>query len=1055
MPNPPSEPALALFLLRQAAQHGSVAAILRSAGRLDRVAALCTAFAGGVEVLTLPPWDVLPYDRSAPSAAIIGRRVRTLSCLAEPATRPRLVLASADAMLQRVRPPGAWRAADLLLRVGDPVDLDALRTALAERGYRWDERVDEPGEVALRGRVIDVFPAGDDQPARLELDGAAIAAIHRYDPVSLRSTAAMDQVILRPAIEFPLDTADLEEAAEALLAPEEAAEERLPELVLPSRLISAFDYVKGAAVFRDPEVAERWIAAREAIEDAHAAAGKAGRVTAVGGLLPRPNRLYLTAAQAEAAAGPGLDTSGGAEGEAVPAPRRIDELIQAAQNEPPGAAVVIATPSEPERVAASLTKRGLPARVAACWADATAGGVAVVQADPLTGLRAPGLLLLPIGPLLRPRASTTLAASDDAPRTGEIVVHLDHGVCRLSGLREVDGEDRVALEFADAAELLIPAGELDRVWRYGGEGGAALDRIGGEAWRRKRDEIEAEVTRTAAALAEAAAARDRAVAPEIVPPADRYAQVTRRFHYPPSPDQRAAIHAVLADLARGRPMDRLLCGDVGFGKTEVAIRAAAAAALAGWQVAVAAPTTVLARQHLDVFQRRFQGTGVRVESLVRGATSPEGRAVRAAVKRGEVGVVIGTQGLAQLAYAKLGLAVIDEEQRFGEADKARLAGLAHHVLVMTATPIPRTMQFALVGLRDVSVLATPPQNRQPTRTFVLPWDPVVLREALLRERRRGGQSFLVCPRVADIAPMQARLAELAPELHVVVAHGRMKPEALESAVLGFAAGDGDVLLATNIIEAGLDIPRANLMVITNADRFGLAQLHQLRGRVGRGARRGAAYFLTEPGRRLTAATRQRLATMEALSHLGAGVAISAADLELRGAGDLFGAEQAGHVRAMGTELYQHLLAQAVARGRGEPPPPPAAEVHTGMVGRIPDSYVPEANLRIALLRRLARLDDAAALDAFEEELTDRFGALPDETARLLTLQRLRVLCRARGVARVDAGPQACALSPVDGRALKALAAAGGGTVRDGRVLIPLASANPAARAAALIGLLGG
>ncbi len=353
---------------------------------------------------------------------------------------------------------------------------------------------------------------------------------------------------------------------------------------------------------------------------------------------------------------------------------------------------------------------------------------------------------------------------------------------------------------------------------------------------------------------------------------------------------------------------------------------------------------------------------------------------------------------------------------------------------MTATPIPRTLQSALVGLRDVSLLATPPQNRQPTRTFVLPWDPVVVREALMRERRRGGQSFVVCPRIADIETIRARLEEAAPELRLVVAHGRMKPDALEEAVLGFAAGRGDVLLATDIIEAGLDIPRANLILVTRADRFGLAQLHQLRGRVGRGARRGTAYFLTEPGHRLTAATRHRLSTLETLTALGAGVAVSAADLDLRGAGDLFGEQQAGHLRAVGTELYQHLLAEAVAAQRGEPSAPPPPDLHVELAGRIPDAYVPEENLRLSLLRRLARTTDIAALRAFADELEDRFGPLPPETESLLTLQRLRIVCRAHRIARVDAGPRACALTAADPAAAALLARELGAKEKDGRVL---------------------
>ncbi len=622
MPSSPSEPALALFLLRQAAERGSLLAILRGAGRLDRVGRLATVFADGVEVLALPAWDVLPYDLVAPSAAVIGRRVKTLSCLARPATLPRLLLTSAAAALQLIRPPTAWRDADFLLRPGDALDLDAFRAALAERGYRWDERVDEPGEVALRGQVIDVFPAGESEPARLTLENGCVTEVSGYDPISLRSTGPRDRLVLRPAIEFPLDEHGLDEA-EALLEPDAEPEERPAEINLPRRLVPLFDAIPGAPVYRDPEVGERWRNVREAIDDAYAAGAKAGRVTGAGGL-PRPSRLFLTAAQAEAACAASIEPPE-AGAEEVAAPHRIDELL-AAIGAASGDRVVIATPAHPERVAGSLNKRGIDAAVARCWADTAPGTVSVLEADLEVGLRAPGLLVVPVGPLLRPQDSTVLQVSEDAPRLGETVVHLDHGVCRLTGLRAVEEEDRIALEFADGIELLIAAGELDRVWRYG-EGGGSLDRIGGEAWRRKRDEIEAELQETARSLAEKQAARQEAEAPALRPPPDRYAQVARRFPYPPSPDQRAAVHAVLQDLASGHPMDRLLCGDVGFGKTEVAIRAAAAVALAGCQVAIAAPTTVLARQHLDVFRTRFDGTGVRVEGLIRATATAAGRAL--------------------------------------------------------------------------------------------------------------------------------------------------------------------------------------------------------------------------------------------------------------------------------------------------------------------------------------------------------------------------------------------------------------------------------------------
>ncbi len=1068
------EAALALHLLDQARQAGgSVVAILRSAPRLARVAALAQAMADGVEVLALPPWDVLPYDRTLPSAAIVGQRMRVLTAFAQPAQGPRLLLTSAAAALQRVR-PARNLPPDPVLRPGDPLDPQALATLLAERGYHAEERVDEAGTVALRGQTVELFPAGAPCPVRLEVADGRISAIHPFDPVTLRSTGTVEQVALTPAREFPLDPAEVEDAAEQLAHPGTAPDADGTDMPAapapPPRLVPLFDLVPGAPVWTDPEVEDRWAAAHEQAQDAFAATQAARRANPAQGVLPRPARLFLTPVQAASAlTGPRLPPVPPAE--AVPPPARIADLVALAQAAE--GAVVIAAPADPARVATSLARRGLTAQPAADWAAAQTPGIHVLHMDLVTGIRThrqdgTPLLLLPIGHLVRAHHAAAALHTGDAPRLGDRVVHEDHGVAILTALREVDGEDRIALEFAEGAELLVPAWDLDRIWRLGGseEAGPAPDRMGGESWRRRRAEVEAEVQAAASGLAQAAQARAQARAPRI-DPHPLAPSLARRFPHPLTPDQRAAIDATLSDMASGRPMDRLVCGDVGFGKTEVALRATAAAALAGVQVLVAAPTTVLARQHLEVFQRRFAGTGVEVVGLIRGASTTEGSAVRRSVAKGQARIIVGTQGLAadSVRFAGLGLAVIDEEQRFGEDDKRRLAGLVGdggerpHLLTTTATPIPRTLQGALAGLRDVSVLTTPPQHRQPTRTFVLPWDPVVVREALLRERRRGGQSFVVVPRISDLTVLQGELAELVPELAVTPVHGRMALEAAEAAIVGFAHGAGDVLLATNIIEAGLDIPRANLMVVIGADRFGLAQLHQLRGRVGRGARRGTAYFLTaaadKGGRRLSPVAVRRLHMLETLTGLGAGVQVAAADMELRGAGDLFGDRQAGHVRAIGTELYQTLLARAVAATRGEPAAPPPPLLHAPLSGRIPVAEVPEPNLRLHLLRRLSRLPDAAALHDFAEELADRFGPSLPELSALLDLARLRVACRRAGVARADLGPHGAALTPADPAALPSLADRLGAEVRGERAVLSWTERDPAAGVARMAGLLDG
>ncbi len=1034
------EPLLALWLAEEAARRGgSLVHVARSDARLARLLAPAQAFAGdAIEILPLPAWDVLPYDPVRPSAAVVGQRLDTILALAQQATRPRLVLTSADAVLQRVPPPGTWDGAAFELRVGEALDPEDLRHQLAALGYRTDEEIHEAGEAALRGEVVDLWPAGAAEPVRLDVAEGRIAAMRSFDPLSQRSGGAVSAVRLLPAIEFPPD----EEETSRLLR----AEDDAPPPEPPARLVPLFDLLPGAAWVLDPEVEDRWRAFAEQAEDAYAAVSKARRVMAAGGgVLPRPSRLYVTPEQARAATRERIEAA--PEGGPTEAPRSTAGLL-ARLREADGA-IVLACPGDPAPLVRSLARREIEARAASSWQEAAAGGIAAMQLDVAAGFTRPGLLLLPVAGLIHaPRGQPghrPALEAEEGPRIGDLVVHAEHGVARLRGLSSVEGEDRVALTYADGADLLAEPWELDRIWRLGGEAARmAPDRLGGEAWQRTRAELEIEVGAAAERLAQLAEARARETAPRIeTGPA--YARLVHRFAYAPSPDQQAAIDAVLADLASGRPMNRLVCGDVGFGKTEVALRAAAAAALAGWQVAVAAPTTVLARQHLDQFRRRFTGTEVRVEGLIRGTTTPEGRRMRKGLADGSIDIVVGTQALAAdgIRFKRLGLVVVDEEQRFGEAVKERLAGLAQgrtrgiHLLTMTATPIPRTLQAALVGLRDCSVIATAPVRRQPTRTFVLPWDPVIARAALLREKARGGQAFVVVPRIETLRRVEVELRELVPELEIRIAHGKLGSEAPDEAVTVFARGEGDVLLATNIIEAGLDIPRANLILVREAERFGLAQLHQLRGRVGRGSRRGAAYVMATPGRRLAPATAARLRTLAALSDLGAGGALSAADLDLRGGGDLFGSEQAGHLRRVGTEMYQELLAEALAARRGAAPPLAPAVIQGLPAGRLPEAWVPEENLRLALLRRLARLRDPAMLDEFGAELADRFGDLPAEAAALLTKAKLRLMAGTRGIVTLTAGPKAVALTfrKESETSLASLAASPGGKRMKDRIIM--------------------
>ena len=1071
--------ALALAL-SEAAAGGSVLFVDATGGRIERLAALAAGFADGLEVLALPAWDTLPYDRTPPSPAVVGQRVHALARLAEAPEVRRLIVASARALLQRVPAPGHWGSARLRLAPGVAVDAEALRPTLAAFGYHVDEHVDRAGEVAMRGQVIDLFPGDAAGPVRVEVQEGVVATLHAFDPLTQRSVGELEELVLRPVVEAAPPAEQVEAEAERIAHPDAAggdarvdgeADGRADEPPAPAdpALLGAsfFDYLGDVRVLVHPEAGHRLGDIEEEVAGAYEAALIAARVAGRGASLPKPARLYVRAkdVMSRLEALPGVAVSAGV-AEAVPAARDVGELARQAGGG--DGRVVIAAGAGARAVAAALKRRGVAAGVAGSWREAAgADGPVCVGLDVAEGFARDGLRVLAAPGALR-RGGRAAGSGErqgagftveEPPRVSDIVVHAEHGVCQLTGLRTVGDEERLALAFHEGTELLVPVSDLSRLWRYGSEAGrVTLDRLHGEAWHKRRAEIEAEVAETAAALAAAAAERARTKAPAIKP-GTGYSRVVERFAYAPSPDQAAAIEAVLADLAAGRPMDRLVCGDVGFGKTEVAIRAAAAVALAGYQVAIVAPTTVLARQHLDVFRRRLAGTGVRVEPLLRGAAGAGAKAVRAGLADGSIGVVVGTEAIAsdKVAFKKLGLVVIDEEQRFGDADKRKLTrlrdGRAVHAMVMSATPIPRTLQAAMVGLRDISTIATAPVRRQPTRTFVLPWSEAAVREALTREHRRGGQSFVVAPRIEDLGPLEEALRAWAPELSLATAHGRLKPEVLEEMVAAFAAGETDVLLATNIIEAGLDIPRANTILITGPHRFGLSQLHQMRGRVGRGARRGLAYVLTDPAVPLPAPTARRLRTLEMAEGLGAGFAIAAADMDARGAGELFGEKQAGHVHAIGTELYQHILGRELARIEGAGSAGGGAGAACGGDGADPGRVCAGAECAAGVVPAARAVGERGGVEDFVAELEDRFGPAPAAAGGLIDLARLAAWCRGHGVTRVDAGPKAVALTA--GAAAAALAGQLGAEAKGERVLLHVAGATGEERLAGFAGVPGG
>ena len=624
--------------------------------------------------------------------------------------------------------------------------------------------------------------------------------------------------------------------------------------------------------------------------------------------------------------------------------------------------------------------------------------------------------------LVRPRRKARKAADVITEATslsvGDLVVHTDHGIGRFEGLQTITAlgapHDCLELEYAGGDKLYLPVENIELLSRFGSEGSESqLDKLGGASWQGRKARLKQRLREIASELIKVAALRQLREAPAIAPPMGTYDEFVARFPYEETEDQATSIEAVLGDLNSGKPMDRLVCGDVGFGKTEVALRAAMVAALGGFQVAVVVPTTLLARQHFKTFKDRFEGLPVRIAQASRMVTPKELAEAKADLKSGQLDIVVGTHALLSktIEFQRLGLLIIDEEQHFGVSHKERLKQLREdvHVLTLSATPIPRTLQLALSGVRELSLITTPPVDRLAVRTYISPFDQIIIREALRRERYRGGQSFYVCPRLTDLDDVVEFLSEHTPELKVARAHGQLTPTELEDTMMAFYEGKYDVLVSTAIVESGLDIPNANTMIVHRADMFGLAQLYQLRGRVGRSKTRAYAYFTTPPGKKLTGPAERRLKVLQSLDTLGAGFSLASHDLDIRGAGNLLGDEQSGHIREVGFELYQTMLEDAVASLKGgdfgDGPEQWSPQISLGTAVLIPETYVDDLQLRLGLYRRLSTLDRRADIDTFAAELIDRFGQLPEEVSALLDVMEIKALCRAAGVQQIDAGPK--------------------------------------------------
>jgi transcription-repair coupling factor (superfamily II helicase) len=1035
-----------------------------------------------IEVLDFPAWDCQPYDRVSPNAAISARRMTVLSRLARSRTareQPRILSTTIDAILQRVPPLEKVAADTFSAAAGNAVDRDALVRWLESNGFARASAVRDAGEYALRGGILDLFAPAMAEPVRLDFFGDTLESIRTFDPESQRTIAPLRALDLVPVSEVQLTSDSMRRFRQGYVAAfcagtrgdtlYEAVSEgrRHPgiEHWLPlfyDKLDTLFDYTGTAPLVLDPlteEAADERLAEINAYYDARRSAHDADPATSSYKPLP-PDTLYLSASQwstrlatngmvritpfAQPEGSRVLDCGGkigrnfGPEraDEGANVFRAAAEHVRALQNE--GKRVVVAgwTEGSCERLSHLLKDFGVEnIEPVASMSEAmrlakTTVALAVIGLE--NGFDTPDLAVIGEQDILgdrllhgrkKTRRAQDFIAEVSALSAGDLVVHVDHGIGRFHGLTPIEAagvpHDCLEIHYAEGVKLFLPVENLELLSRYGSEGAdVELDRLGGAGWQKRKARMRRRVLETAASLLKIAAARQTHVAPRLLPPEPLYEAFCAGFRYDETEDQTATIEAVLDDLASGKPMDRLVCGDVGFGKTEVALRAAFVAAINGKQVAVVTPTTLLARQHAKVFAARFAGLPVKVAQLSRMVAAAEAKRVKEAVAAGDIDIVIGTHAVLgkTIAFKDLGLVVIDEEQHFGVRHKERLKELRAevHVLTLSATPIPRTLQLALTGVRELSIIATPPLDRLAVRTFVSPFDSLLVREALLRECYRGGQSFYVCPRIEDIEDAAGFLRRNVPEAKYVIAHGQLPASELEARMGAFYDGKYDILLSTAIVESGLDIPTANTLVVHRADMFSLAQLYQLRGRVGRSKRPAYALFTLPPNRRLTPQAEKRLQILQSLDTLGAGFQIASHDLDIRGAGNLLGDDQSGHIKEVGYELYRQMLEEAVVAlkaGMEEPAEETWSPTITmGTAVTIPEDYVADLDLRLGLYRRLATLETDAEIEAMAAEMIDRFGPLPREVEQLLKLVAIKALCRKANVEKLEAGPKGITLS---------------------------------------------
>ena len=1069
----------AMLVAKACTAHGGIGLFIASDdGAAQRFAAALKFFAPNLGVLRLPSWDCLPYDRVGPASEIAAQRLASFSALARRQENdpPVLVITTASSVMQKTIPRARILKLGFETKTGRDLDVKGLQDYLSANGYARSATVREKGEYAIRGGVIDLYPPQLELPVRLDMFGDTLESIRTFDPETQRSVKQLQSLSLVPVSEAILDNEGVslfrQRYLELFGAPQgDALYESVSAKIRKSgmehwlplfheTLETIFDYLGTNPLIFIEYSAENGLTERgKLIEDYYEA-----RLAPVPkGSSPykalKPETLYYTAKEVSARiksynarhfspfVSDGVNASINANtkpsynfaSERADSNVNVYEALRAhiVALQALGKRPIIAawTEGSAERLGHVLEEHGMnnlfaiPNATAIDLMPKPLIGLAVLALE--NGFEYQDVVIISeqdilgerLGGTRKRRKTSNFLMEASSLSAGDLIVHVDHGIGRYDGLKtlEVMGapHDCLELHYSGGDKLFLPVENIELISRYGNEDAAALlDKLGGVAWQSRKARAKKRLLDMAAGLIAIAAKRAAQYAEEIIPQQGYFDEFCAKFPYDETDDQANAIEDVLGDLAGGKPMDRLICGDVGFGKTEVALRAAFVVAMAGRQVALVCPTTLLARQHFQTFTERFKGWPIRVRQLSRLVGSKEAADTRQSLHDGRLEIVVGTHAVLskQVEFQDLGLVIVDEEQHFGVKHKERLKELRAdtHFLTLTATPIPRTLQMSLSGIREMSIIATPPIDRLAVRTYVTPWDSVTIREAILREKYRGGQSFIVAPRIEHLTKIQEYLRDNIPEIKFRTAHGQMPPTELEPIINAFYDGEFDVLLSTTIVESGLDIPRANTLIVWRADMLGLAATYQLRGRVGRSKARAYAYLTIPDGFPITPQAEKRLKILQSLDSLGAGFMLASHDLDMRGGGNLLGDEQSGQIKEVGVELYQQMLEEAVAELRDGDDfissKSWSPSISIGVAVLIPEDYVTDLNLRLSLYRRLSELKTNSERDGFAAELADRFGKLPLEVIQLIEVAGLKALCRDAAVEKLAITPNGAILT---------------------------------------------